>query len=273
MALVLITHDMGVVAETAERVAVLYAGQKVEEQGVGDLFADPHHPYTAALLAALPERAVGRAAAVDPRRRARPVRPADRLPVLAALPVRRPPLPRRSAAAAGARSSATRSATIRSPTAIRSAIRPRRGGGRMSRQATRALVLKAENLTQHYRVRRGPMSKPLTLKAVDGVSFSLDGGQDAGRGRRIGLRQVHAGAHDHHDRDADVRHLRHRRARDRRRRPAATRRHAHARADRLPESLRLAQPAPEGRRDPGGAAGDQPAADDAPPTGATRPST
>ena len=60
MALVLITHDMGVVAETAERVAVFYAGQKVEEQNVGELFADPHHPYTAALLASLPERAVGR---------------------------------------------------------------------------------------------------------------------------------------------------------------------------------------------------------------------
>ncbi len=60
MALILITHDMGVVAETAERVAVLYSGQKVEEQLVGPLFADPHHPYTAALLAALPERAVGR---------------------------------------------------------------------------------------------------------------------------------------------------------------------------------------------------------------------
>ena len=60
MALVLITHDMGVVAETAEQVAVLYSGQKVEEQAVGALFAEPHHPYTAALLAALPERAIGR---------------------------------------------------------------------------------------------------------------------------------------------------------------------------------------------------------------------
>ncbi len=59
-ALVLITHDMGVVAETAERVAVHYAGQKVEEQDVRSLFRDPHHPYTAALLAALPERATGR---------------------------------------------------------------------------------------------------------------------------------------------------------------------------------------------------------------------
>ena len=57
MGLILITHDMGVVAETAERVQVQYAGQKVEEQPVCDLFRDPHHPYTAALLAALPERA------------------------------------------------------------------------------------------------------------------------------------------------------------------------------------------------------------------------
>ena len=60
MALVLITHDMGVVAETANRVSVQYAGQKVEEQPVAQLFADPHHPYTAALLSALPERATSR---------------------------------------------------------------------------------------------------------------------------------------------------------------------------------------------------------------------
>ncbi len=60
MGLVLITHDMGVVAETAERVSVQYAGQKVEEQPVADLFGAPHHPYTAALLDALPERATER---------------------------------------------------------------------------------------------------------------------------------------------------------------------------------------------------------------------
>ena len=60
MGLVLITHDMGVVAETAERVSVQYAGQKVEEQPVADLFNTPHHPYTAALLNALPERATAR---------------------------------------------------------------------------------------------------------------------------------------------------------------------------------------------------------------------
>ena len=60
MAMILITHSMGVVAETAKRVSVHYAGQKVEEQDVRPLFATPRHPYTAALLAALPERATGR---------------------------------------------------------------------------------------------------------------------------------------------------------------------------------------------------------------------
>jgi dipeptide transport system ATP-binding protein len=60
MGLVLITHSMGVVAETAERVSVQYAGQKVEEQPVAGLFAAPRHPYTSALLSALPERATGR---------------------------------------------------------------------------------------------------------------------------------------------------------------------------------------------------------------------
>ena len=59
MALVLITHNMGVVAETAQRVMVMYAGQIMEERDAASLFAAPQHPYTAALLAALPERSVG----------------------------------------------------------------------------------------------------------------------------------------------------------------------------------------------------------------------
>jgi dipeptide transport system ATP-binding protein len=66
MALVLITHDMGVVAETAQRVQVMYAGQIVEEAPTGALFAAPRHPYTAALLEALPERATGRRLPVIP---------------------------------------------------------------------------------------------------------------------------------------------------------------------------------------------------------------
>ncbi len=61
MGLLLITHDMGVVAETAHRVQVMYAGQVMEEQPAAALFAHPRHPYTAALLDALPERAEGKA--------------------------------------------------------------------------------------------------------------------------------------------------------------------------------------------------------------------
>ena len=60
MGLVLITHDMGVVAEVAHRVQVQYAGRLVEANDTAALFAGRHHPYTEALLAALPERAMGR---------------------------------------------------------------------------------------------------------------------------------------------------------------------------------------------------------------------
>jgi peptide/nickel transport system ATP-binding protein len=53
-AIILITHDLGVVAEMAQRVAVMYAGRKVEEAPVGDLFRRPQHPYTLGLLASVP---------------------------------------------------------------------------------------------------------------------------------------------------------------------------------------------------------------------------
>jgi oligopeptide/dipeptide ABC transporter ATP-binding protein len=55
MGVVLITHDMGVVAETADDVIVMYAGQIVEQAKTLDLFDNPEHPYTEALLAALPQ--------------------------------------------------------------------------------------------------------------------------------------------------------------------------------------------------------------------------
>jgi peptide/nickel transport system ATP-binding protein len=53
-AVILITHDLGVVAETAQRVIVMYAGRKVEEASVGELFARPLHPYTHGLMASIP---------------------------------------------------------------------------------------------------------------------------------------------------------------------------------------------------------------------------
>jgi oligopeptide/dipeptide ABC transporter ATP-binding protein len=54
MSILLITHDLGVIAESATRVLVMYAGQVVEEASVSRLFSAPHHPYTEGLLAAMP---------------------------------------------------------------------------------------------------------------------------------------------------------------------------------------------------------------------------
>ena len=59
MALILITHDLAVVAEVAQRVAVMYAGQEVEQGAVERLFTAPAHPYTHALLSSVPEHSRG----------------------------------------------------------------------------------------------------------------------------------------------------------------------------------------------------------------------
>jgi peptide/nickel transport system ATP-binding protein len=55
-AVILITHDLGIVAETCQRVIVMYAGRKVEEAGVVELFERPMHPYTRGLMASIPRR-------------------------------------------------------------------------------------------------------------------------------------------------------------------------------------------------------------------------
>ncbi len=62
MAIIWITHDLGVIAEIADRVAVMYAGQIVEHAEVKELFANPQHPYTRALLETLPRMGEARAA-------------------------------------------------------------------------------------------------------------------------------------------------------------------------------------------------------------------
>ena len=64
-AIILITHDLGVVAEMAARVVVMYAGKKVEEAPVRDLFARPRHPYTRALLGSIPRLNKGAPTAGD----------------------------------------------------------------------------------------------------------------------------------------------------------------------------------------------------------------
>jgi oligopeptide/dipeptide ABC transporter ATP-binding protein len=80
MGLLLITHDLGIVAEMAHEVAVMYAGHTVERAAVGDLFAHPRHPYTQALMAAVPRLSHG-----DRRARLAPIGGA--VPDLGCLPV------------------------------------------------------------------------------------------------------------------------------------------------------------------------------------------
>jgi peptide/nickel transport system ATP-binding protein len=67
MAILLITHDLGVVADIADRVIVMYAGAKVEEADVYELFGAPRHPYAAGLLGALPHSAIARPETGPPR--------------------------------------------------------------------------------------------------------------------------------------------------------------------------------------------------------------
>jgi peptide/nickel transport system ATP-binding protein len=79
-AIILITHNLGVVADVADRVVVMYAGRKAEEAPVGDLFAHPQHPYTIGLLGAVPRPYEGEG------RRARLQEIPGRVPSLRELP-------------------------------------------------------------------------------------------------------------------------------------------------------------------------------------------
>ena len=102
----LITHDLGVVAEMAQRVVVMYAGRKVEEGPVEALFANPRHPYTRGLLDSIPKlgaasRARGCAADRNCRHRAVTVGEHRRLCVRTALRLRYRALPERISSVRG----------------------------------------------------------------------------------------------------------------------------------------------------------------------------
>ena len=95
MAVILITHDLGVVAETADRVAVMYAGRVVEYCDVRSAFRRPLHPYTAGLQASLPKLGDTQdRLRVIPGSVPNPREFPDRLPLPSALPRRAEPMPR-----------------------------------------------------------------------------------------------------------------------------------------------------------------------------------
>jgi dipeptide transport system ATP-binding protein len=93
MGLVLITHDLAVVAETAQRVCVMYAGQAVEVGQVPQLFDIPAHPTAKRCSRRSRTQPRRRAPGHPARHRARPLRPPAGLPAVAALPVRAGQLP------------------------------------------------------------------------------------------------------------------------------------------------------------------------------------
>ena len=86
-AIILITHDLGIVAEMCERVAVMYAGRIVEESDVETIFAEPKHPYTVGLIGSVPVLGAGqRPARCHSGLGAQPGQLAAGLPVCSALP-------------------------------------------------------------------------------------------------------------------------------------------------------------------------------------------
>ena len=89
MAIMLITHDLGVIAEMADTVVVMYAGKVVENATVATIFDEPHHPYTKGLLNSIPQAGQPQGPPRGhPGHRPEPAQPAEGLPVQAALPLR-----------------------------------------------------------------------------------------------------------------------------------------------------------------------------------------
>ena len=204
MALMLITHDLGVVAEVAQRVLVMYAGQVVETARCRRVFDAPRHPYTEALLAALPEHNIGRRRlrsmrGVVPGR----VRPAERLPAVAALPLRAAD----AAAPSGRRCSRSARAGALLLSARRRARRARRGHERRVAIASarrradgrgdgRRRCSKRAGWRSTTRSRSGFLRPKALVRALDGVSFTLARGRtlavvgESGCGKSTLARQV-----------------------------------------------------------------------------------
>ncbi|WP_295399835.1 ABC transporter ATP-binding protein [uncultured Thiocystis sp.] len=183
MAVLLITHDLGVVAETAERLAVMYAGQLVETATVADFFAAPAHPYSRRLMESLPsaDQRSGRLAVIPGR--VPPLetvftgcRFADRCPAVMDLCRQEPPRWLDLGAGRGVRchlwNSGQRSAVSDawSEPGSMTAAEP------TARQSE--LLLRATDLKVHFPIQRGVLRRVVGhVKAVDGVSLDLRAGQ------------------------------------------------------------------------------------------------
>ena len=182
MAVMLITHAMGVVAETAQRVVVMYAGKVVEEADVDSLFGNPRHPYTQGLIRSIPR--IDSTAAQDPaggdrRLGADPDQSAARLPLRAALPLclslctEKEPVLREIA-----------------PGHRMACHLGTRRGGRMSEP-----LLRVSGLKKHFAVKGGLLSREVGARSCGGRRVVRgQSRRNARTGRRVRLRQIHHGA-------------------------------------------------------------------------------
>ena len=161
-AIILITHDLGVVAEVCDEVAVMYAGEIVERAPADALFEAPEHPYTVGLLASIPrlDERTDRLAAIDgvlPDMTAPPIgcRFADRCPfVLEECRAAPPPV-----VDLGGRWSRC----LRAP---------------LERLVAMTALVEAEGLVKHFVARRSVFGRPTAhVHAVDGVSFTVEAGK------------------------------------------------------------------------------------------------
>ncbi len=246
-ALILITHDLGVVAGMCERVNVMYGGTFVETGSAEQVFGEPRHPVHARPA---PERAASRHAARPPApadrgRAARHAPGAARLPVPAALPLRDRVVPHRGAAARRGRARPLRGVLQPRARGRVDAVAPGEG---MSENGNDNLV-ELENLSVWFPIQSGVVLDRHVgdVKAVDDVTLDDPPRRDARPGRRVGLREVDGRPRDPAPLRADRGHDRVRRPGHHAPRRVGPARAAAADADGVPGPVRLAQPAPQRR--------------------------
>ena len=187
-AVLIITHDLGVVAEFADRALVMYAGRAVESAGVAELYADRRMPYTAGLLGSVPR--------LDAARGSRLVPIAGAPPSLVSLPPGCPFAPRCPLAGDECRAAEPALRTV-APGHAAACIRTEQVAGRSAAEifgvatepphtleaGPREVVVRVHDLSRTYALTKGVVFRRTIgeVRAVDGVSFELE------RGRTLGI--------------------------------------------------------------------------------------